>query len=876
MKVVARLRSFISAVVLRRRMERDLDTELQFHLETRVDDLMARGLPRADAERRARTEFGDTGRWKEEARDVLGLRLLDELRADLRYGVRGLVRSPGFTSVAVLSLALGIGANIAIFSVVDAVLLRPLAYPASDRVVSFAWPFPSGMSPANVSPLTFQYWHDHARAFDGFAVTSNDSLNMVSGSVVERVRSVAGTADLFRVIGVFPVLGRGFEAGDCVPGGLNVTVIGFGLWQRVFGGSPDAMGKSITLNDRPYTVIGVMPANFTPEPAADLFYPLQLRVDPRDRGRNYEVLGRLRRGMTLEQAQSETDRLFQPFQAENREHVPGNIHTIALIRYQDFLVADVRPLLQVLLGAVGLVLLIACSNVANLLLARAAARQREMAIRSALGASTTRLTRQVVTESLLLSLTGGMVGVAFAALGVRSLVAWIPGELPRLSSVGVDVRVLGFALTISVVVGVAFGLLGVIRLLKSDPIGALKAATGTGVDVLRQRLSNVLVVGQVGLSVVLLMGAGLLAVTFMNLRGTRVGFDTRNIVIVQLPMNSTKLDSPGAIARWDRELVERISAIPGVASATTASSIPLERGPNFTFGIEGQPPEQINYVELRPVGPDYLRTLGIPLRAGRGLEASDAQQSLPVVVVNETLARLFGSPALALGHRVIVGRTTEHEDVPREIVGVVSDVADGRPGTRLFPTLYMARGQFSGGGGMTGVLIRTNGKTDITPALRGAIRLVDPQLPIPQIRSMNDVASMALAQQRFSMMLIGLFAGVASLLTMVGLYGLLSYQVAQRTRDIGVRMALGARRVDVLRMIVAQGFMLTVLGLTIGVGGSLGLGRFLRTLLFGVTPTSPGVFIAVASVLFVAAFLASVIPARRAMCVDPVIALRYE
>jgi putative ABC transport system permease protein len=876
MNVIARLRSFISAVVLRRRMERDLDAELQFHVETRANDLMARGLPRAEAERRARTELGDTGRWKEEARDALGLRFLDELRADLRYGVRGLVRSPGFTSVAVLSLALGIGANIAIFSVVDAVLLRPLAYPAPDRLVSFAWPFPSGMSPANVSPLTFQYWHDQSRAFDGFAAASSDSVNMVSGSVVERVRSVAGTADLFRVIGVFPGLGRGFVADDCVPGGPFVTVIGFGLWQRVFGGAPDAIGKSITLNDRPYTVIGVMPANFTPEPAADLFYPLQLRVDPRDRGRNYEVLGRLRRGMTLEQAQSETDRLFQHFQADNREHVPRNVHTIGLIRYQDFLVAGIRPLLQMLLGAVGLVLVIACSNVANLLLARSAARQREIAIRSALGASMTRLTRQVVTESLLLSLTGGMVGVAVAALGVRSLAAWIPGELPRLRLVTVDDRVLGFALMMSVLVGIAFGLLGVIRLLKSDPIGALKAAAGTGVDVLRRRLSNALVVGQVGLSVILLIGAGLLAVTFMNLRGTRVGFDTQNIVIVQLPMSSAKFESPGAIARLDRELVERISAIPGVVSATTASSIPLERGPNSIFGIEGQPPEQINYVELRPVGPDYLRTLGIPLRAGRGPRGSDAQGALPVVVVNEMLARLFGSPALALGHRVIVGRTTEHEDVPREIVGVVSDVADGRPGTRLFPTLYMARSQFSGGEGATAVLVRTNGKTEISSALRRVIRAVDVQLPITQIRSMTDVASTAVAQQRFNMILIGLFAGVASLLTMVGLYGLLSYQVAQRTRDIGVRMALGARRMDVQRMIVAQGFMLTLVGLTIGVAGSLGLGRFLRTLLFGVTPTSPGVFIAVASVLFVAAFLASVIPARRAMRVDPVIALRYE
>jgi putative ABC transport system permease protein len=794
---------------------------------------------------------------------------------DLRYAIRALLKSPAFTAVVVLTLALGIGANTAIFSVVDAVLLRPLPYPEPDRIVSFAWRFAEGVSPANVTPLTFQYWRESSQAFDGFAVTSDGSANMIRDAVAERVKTTSATADFFKAIGVSPMMGRGFLPEDCVPGAPQVAVISYGTWQRVFGGASDVVGRAITLNDRPFTVIGVMPAGFSYEPAADLWFPLQLRIDARDRGRNYTVIGRLRPGMTIEQAQSETDRLFERFQTANPQHAPRNARTINLIRFQDFLVADMQPLLFVLLGAVGLVLLIACGNVANLLLSRATARARDMAIRSALGAGRSRLVRQVLTECLLLSLMGGIAGVALASVGVRTLIALIPSQLPRLADVAVDRRVLGFALLLSTALGLVFGLIGAIRVLKSDPGGVLKASAGTGADVARQRLSNILVIGEVALSVILLVGAGLLIATFVNLRGVRLGFDTDNIVTVQLSASAAKFGSTAAGAQLDRVLIERIGAIPEVSSVTTASSLPLERGPNFSFGIEKDPPDKVNYVELRAVGPDYFRTLGIALRAGRGLSASDAEGSLPVTVVNETLARLFGGPETALGQRIIIGRGTPSGGATREIVGVVSDVADGRPGTRLFPTLYLARSQFGGGGNLA-VLIRTSGSVEIAPDLRRVIREIDPQLPIARIRTMNDVASAALAQQRFNMMLIGVFATIALALAMVGLYGLLSYQVAQRTREIGVRIALGARRADVLRMIVERGLMLTFVGIVIGVAGALALGGFLKTLLFGVSATSPWVFASVAGVLLAVALLASIVPARRAMRADPVMALRAE
>jgi putative ABC transport system permease protein len=794
---------------------------------------------------------------------------------DVRYAVRALRKAPAFTIVVVLTLALGIGANTAIFSVADAVLLRPLPYPEPDRLVSFAWRLPTGVTMANVSPLTFQHWQQHAQAFDGFAATSGGTFMMVLDGSAERVSGVSGTADFFKVIGVPPALGRGFLPEECVPGADRVAVISDGLWRRVFGGTPDALGRTIMLSERPYTVIGVMPPGFSYEPAADIWYPLQLRIDARDRGLNYAVIGRLRSGTTVEQAQTETDRIFQHW-AENRRHVPrGDTRSIDLVRLQDFLVADLRPLLQVLLGAVGLVLLIACGNVANLLLTRSTARARDMAIRSALGAGRYRLARQTVIETLLLSLAGGVAGVALAAVGLRALLASIPGQLPRMSAVAIDYRVLGFALVVSAALGVVFGLLGATRLLKSDPGGVLKAAAGTGVDLTRHRLSNVLVVGEVALSVVLLVGAGLLIATFMNLRGVRLGFATEHLMTVQLTPSVARFGSPAAGVELDRQLIERMSAIPGVAAVTTASTLPLERGPNFIFGLESEPPENINYVELRAVGPNYHSTLGIPLRAGRSLTAADAAGSLPVVVANEALAKLLGGPASALGKRVIIGRSTPAAGEPREIVGVVSNVADGRPGTRLFPTLYLPRTQFGGGANLV-VLIRTTGPVQIATELRQAVTAIDPKLPIARIRTMDDVASGALARQRFNMQLTGVFAGMALALAMIGLYGLLSYQVAQRTREIGVRMALGARRVDVLAMVVRRGLILTVLGLVLGAGGALGLSRFVETMLFGVKTTSPWVYAAVGGVLLGVAILASLIPARRAMHADPVMALRSE
>jgi putative ABC transport system permease protein len=795
------------------------------------------------------------------------------LLQDMKYAARALRKAPGFTSVVVLTLALGIGANTAIFSVVDAVLLRPLPFPDPERIVSFGWRLPNGINPGNITPLTFQHWREHARAFESLAVTSGASFGLVRDGSIERLPGVAATSDFFKVIGVAPALGRSFAPDDNVPGAPPVAVITHGLSLRIFGGNREAVGATIALNDRPYAVIGVMPASFAYEPEVQVIAALQLRVDARDKGLNYMALGRLRGGTTIEQAQAETDALFAPFRAANPSHVPRAARTIELLRLQDFLVADMRPLLMVLLGTVGLVLLIACGNVANLLLSRSTARARDMAIRSALGAGRHRLTRQTVIECLLLSIAGGAAGAAMAGIGVRALIAAIPGQLPRLTTVTVDYRVMAFALLVSLVLGIVFGLIGSIRILQSDPGSVLKAAAGTGVDVTRHRLSNVLVVGEVSLSVILLIGAGLLIATFINLRSIPLGFETDGLLAVQLSAGA-RSGSPGAGPELDRRLIEAVGAVPGVAAVTTASSLPLERGPNFVFGLEGDPPDKITYVELRAVGPGYLSTLGIPLRAGRELAATDAENA-PVIVVNEALAKTFGGAASALGRRVIVGHGTPGAGAPREIVGVAADVADGRPGTRTFPTMYLPRTQFASGGAVN-LLIRNSGDVAIAAAVRRAVSEVDPKLPIARIRTLDDVARGAVAQQRFNMALTGIFAAIALALAMVGLYGLLSYQVAQRTREIGVRMALGARRSDVLRMIVRRGVVLTAIGLALGIAGSLQLVRFLETMLFGVKGTSLWVYAAVAGVLLLVATMASLVPARRAMRADPVMALRAE
>jgi putative ABC transport system permease protein len=870
----ARLRWFLKHVLRRRAADRDLDDEIRAHLAIRAEQRIEAGESPQEAWRNTRREFGNEVLIREITRDTWGLVIVERLLQDLRYALRRLRRSPGFTIVACTTLALGIGVSTAIFSVVDSVLFRPLPYPQSDRVVSFAWRMPTSVGPANITPATFAHWQRHATSFDAFAITSYSTYTMTRDRSAERLPVVPATCDFFRVLSVAPQHGRPFAGDDCADGAPPVVVLSRRLSSRLFGEN-NGVGATVVLNDRAFTVIGVMPDTFRSEPDAEMWVPLHVEGDPRDRGLNYMAVGRLRGGVLWEQAQAETAGLFASFIAENPRHSPRGAQSLELMRLQDFLSADLRTPLLLLFGSVLLVLAIASGNVANLLLARTSATARDLAIRTALGAARTRLIAQTLTECVVLAAFGGAGGLALAMAGVPALVRAMPRQLPRFGEVAIDWRVVAFSAAVSVTLSIVFAVLASMRVLKAHPSTVLKASAGTGIDATKHRLSNALVCVEVALSVMLLVGAGLLASTFLNLRTIPLGFETDGILTLQLFPGAAKFGTSDAGTRLDAQLIDRISQVPGVAAVTTTASLPLERGPNFIFGIEGDPPDQAAYVELRAVGPRYLSTLGIPLRAGRELNEADAMNSIPVAVVNQALAETLGGNQLALGRRLVIGPGTPSGGALREIVGVAANVSDGRPGTRLFPTIYLPRTQFVSG---TTVALVVRGRPDVPIAggVRDAVLGIDPSLLIGRVRSMREVASGALAQQRFNMIIIAIFATTALTLAMIGLYGLLSYQVVQRTREIGVRIALGANRFDVLRLVVGRGLILTIVGLLIGSGAALGLARFVRTMLFGVTTTSPWIYASVAGLLLTVAFVASLVPARRAMRADALVALRSE
>jgi predicted permease len=685
--------------------------------------------------------------------------------------------------------------------------------------------------------------------------------------------------DFFHVLGVQPAIGRAFLDGEQQPNGPRVAILSHGLWQRAMGGRMDAIDRQITLNDRDYTVVGVMPGDFTYEPQPDVIVPLQMAVNPANIGLNYTILGLLAPNLTVESAQPDMERVFQQYQSENPGHLSKQMVGASVGLVQDHLTAPYRPVFTILLAAAGLVLLIVCANVTNLLLSRGAVRRREMAIRTALGASRGRLVGHVMAESLLLALAGGVCSLLLAFWGVRVLLALSPSGIPRLASVGLDGRVLLFAAVVSVVSGLACGAMGSLRLARTGPGEALKAsASAGGPDRSRQRLSSALVVAEVAISAILLTGAALLIVTYFNLRSLRPGFDPENLLVVEYPLTSQRYATAERIVGFESSLLEEVRALPGVLSATAASGLPFQRGLNHVAVIEGRADEEWQLIEYRAVGPEYFSTLGIPVLQGRGIEASDIAAGPPIVVVNQRMARIIDGGRGALGERITIGKRTSSTDVTRDVVGVVADIADGPPGVPALPTVYVPRGQSGmlGSRSFSATLIRVRPFADVAASVRHAIGALDPTLPIVSIRPLSEVAAAALAPQRFNMTLIGAFAGAALLLTIVGLYGLLSYGVTQRTREIGLRVALGAARGRVVGMVLRRGMTLSLAGTVLGVAGALGLSRFMSSLLFGVSGTSFTVFAAVVIALLGLAMMATLVPAVRATRIEPNVALRTD
>jgi putative ABC transport system permease protein len=801
------------------------------------------------------------------------------LLQDLRYGLRVLLQRPGFTLVAVLALALGIGANTAIFSVVHSVVLRPLPYPDAERLVT-VWDDNQrqGWHKDVTGYSTFSEWQAQSDVFEALAAHRGWGPSLTGAGEPERLLGTLVTPAFFDVLRILPLYGRTFQPEDGQEGQDRIAVLGHGLWQRRFGGDPAVVGQTLRLDDAPVTVVGIMPEGFGfPSRTSELWSVLSPPREP-DRGNHYlEVVGRLRPGVGAAQADRALDALTARLAGEFPRVYEG--FGVNVVPLHEHLVGDVRPALLVLLGAVLFVLLIACANVANLLLARTAGREREIAVRTALGAGRGRIVRQLLTESVLLGLAGGALGLLLALWGGELLVSLAPGGLPRLERLGLNGPVLLFTLGASLLTGILFGLAPALQASRPDLNESLKEAKGIGAGVRGRRVRSLLIVAEVALALVLLVGAGLLMQSFARLQEVEAGFDTERLLSFHLSLPSTKYPEDPQIGAFHRQALERLGALPGVESAAAVMSLPLTGSySSATFSIEGQaqPPDaQSLEVKLNVVSDGYLGTMGIPLKSGRFFGASDAEGAAPVAVVNETMARLHFPGVDPVGKRFKWGRLDSERYPWREVVGVVGDVRHKSLEAPSDPEVYMPLGQEAIRAAAFVLRTATDPAT-LAPAVRREVQALDSALPIYGLRTMDELLSGSLAQRRFNLWLLGLFASVALLLAAVGIYGVMSTMVGQRTREIGIRMALGARRADVLRMILGEGVGLVLVGVGIGLAGAIALSRALGSLLYEVSRTDPVTYGAVAVVLVLAAALACYVPARRAMGVDPMQALRYE
>ena len=814
---------------------------------------------------------------------------MDTLLQDLRYSVRRLAKSPGFTAIVVLTLALGIGANTAIFSAVNAVLLRPLPYGEPQRLVTIEHLYPSLELEAPVSAPGFLDYQRKSRSFESMAVQTGWQAILTGVDDPVRMRGQRVTGQFFSTLRVPALLGRTLQPGEDSAGRERVAVLSYEAWRRIFGGAPDIVGRSLALNGESYEVVGVMPSGFRDffNRNAEIWAPLVFRPEQMtDENRTSEFLNltaRMRPGVPLEQAAGEIRTLAEQLKRDYPDSYPSD-WSLLVTPLGIQATGDIRPALLVLLGAVGFVLLIACANVANLLLARAAARSKEIAVRTALGATRERLLRQLLTESLLVSLAGGAVGLLLAYAGVRALVALDVGNLPRSDEIGIDATVTLFTLLVSLLAGVLFGLAPAIHTATPNLHGALKeGGRGTTADRGSHALRRSLVVTEVALALSLLTGAGLLLKSFARLQQVDPGFDPSSVLTFNLALPQTRYPSDTAQAAFFERVLPAIARIPGVTGAGATTVMPF--GGNWatgSFEIEGyQPPEDQPgpWGDIRIVSPSFFETLRIPLLRGRYLTDQDREGTRPVAVIDQEFVRRFWPGEEPLGRRFTFGPPDGVSDTTRnewiEVVGVVGHTAHEGLDADARLQLYLPYRQVAQP--FMAIAVRTQGSPErYVNLVREAVRSVDPDQPISDVNGMEELLSRSVGQRRLSMMLLSLFSGIALVLASVGIYGVMSYSVTQRARELGVRIALGADRSDVLRLVLRQGMGLALLGIGIGLGAALGLTRLIESQLYGVAATDPLTFALVAGVLAATAFLANLIPAVRAMRMDPAVVLREE
>jgi predicted permease len=897
---LTRFRSWLKWIVNRQRLESEMETEVRFHIESRAADLVRKGLSQQEAMRQARIDFGGIESHKDAVRASVGVRWWGELGSDMRHGLRLLRKNPGFTAVAILTLALGVGANTAIFSIVNAVLLRSLPYRDPDRLVRVFFNEPGvGLRDIRFSKPELDDLLTRTGVFEDVTPIFEGSEDVTGAKEPERVEGANGSFSYFSMLGATPQIGRLFSPQDFALGFASVVVISDGLWRRDFGADPNIVGRTLRLDNDPQTIIGVLPRGFRhPGPTisgdVEVFGAAGFSADPFPKPiRGNRVLGaaigRLKPGLTLEQAQARLTAMAVQLRRDfPTDYPPRAQWTIEIQSLQETLVGKVRPMLLVLLGAVILIVFIVSLNIANLLMARASGRQQEMAVRLALGASRGRMVRQMLTESMLLSLIGGAAGIATAVGTLGFILRFVPSNVPRLNEVRIDWVVLAFALLISILTGLVFGLAPALHSAKVALYSAIReGGRGSGYSTKTARLRDVLIVSEVAFALILMVGAGLLLRTLQDLLQENPGFNPTQVVTANLQLpnpNDPKTDPyhdiPGR-ATFDRELLRRMKAIPGVEVAAITSALPTTNSnPNAVggvavegFAIEDRPVEssQDLRAERIRISPDYFKVLQGTLLRGRSFTEADEDGKPLVAVIDESTARRYWQTQDPLGRRVRFARDPTKPWTT--VLGIVKDIKSDGLDIDGVPHIYVSTYQDSSK--RLSVVLRTTLPANLLePQIRHEIQGIDPGLPVFNVSSMNDVLDRSIASRRFSADLVGGFAGLAVLLASIGIYGLLAYMVGQRLREIGLRMALGARRWDVLKLILRKGVVLAGVGIVVGMIVSAATASMMASLLYGVHPHDPAVFLAVPLLLFAVAVLASYLPARRATKVDPMFALR--
>jgi predicted permease len=821
------------------------------------------------------------------------------LFADIRYALRMMRRSPGFAAVALAALALGIGANTAIFTVVNSVMLAPLPYGQPDRIVRLARKFPNGSGYSNSVPKYMAWRRNQNGVFEEMAIYEMGGLamNLGSGDPPAQAKATHVSRDYFRVFGASPVLGRSFDDAEDSPGGPAVAVLSNRLWRNRLGADPQILGRPIVLNKQPYTVVGVMPTGFESIPQVDLWLPLQADPNTTNQGHYLAVAARLALGAGLEQARAAMKVAGERFRAANPRWMDAG-ESVAVLPMRESMVADVRTALLILLGAVAFVLLIACANVANLLLARAAVRQKELAIRAAVGASRWRMVRQLLTESVMLAGIGGALGFALGAWGVRMLLLVAPGNIPRLTDQDgamqaiplLDWRVAAFSAAVAAFTGILFGLFPALHTSNPDLASTLKEGGRSGTGLFHNRARSLLVITEVALALVLLTGAGLMIRSFAGLRSVNPGFNPHNVLALETSMTGGNYASTAQVAGLVTEVVRRVEALPGVQSAASAIVLPVSGNDvDLPFNIVGKPPAKGDYngdEQYRSISPHYFQALQIPLLRGRAFGPGDTGNSPRVVLINDVVAKKYWPKQEPIGQVIVIGKGLgpQFDDPPREIVGVVGNVRetgleDANVGVMYVPQTQVPEGLTALANSIIPLswAVRASGDPmSLRAAVEREIRSVDGLMPVSHTRTMDQMVSESLARRNFMMLLLSIFAGIAVLLAAIGVYGLMSYSVERRTQEIGIRIALGAERRDVLRLIVLEGLKLAGIGVAAGLAVAYGVTRLLATLLFGVKAADPATFAAVAVTVAAIGLLAAYVPARRAAGIEAADALRHQ